>query len=113
MTTDKFMIAGWFTEAEEKLLIKYADKHRMTKAEAIEALVKKVLLQDDEPPKKTPRLQIVTEKVERLEKTLDNWITTVLRTMECNEKIGKQIAYLQDEIEFLERKVKDEACKAE
>ena len=97
---------------ESEAFEKYCKKTGCTVAGAIVCLIREYLMNQPSQPEKPPRLQIVAERLERLEKTVDNWITTVLRATECNEKIGKQIACLQDEIESLERKIKDEALKA-
>ncbi len=102
-------ITGYFTEEEKSAIIRYANKHRIGTFEAVSALVKKALLQEDEALKKPPRLQIVSEKVERLEKAVDNWIAAIFRMAETNDRLGEQIACLQNEVDFLKEKIKDEA----
>ena len=41
---------------------------------------------------------LLKERVSRLERTLDNWVTSMFRCAQKNEKLEEQVAELQDEV---------------
>lgn len=51
-------------------------------------------------------LNRVIERVSRLERGLDNWVTSAFRCMEKNEKLEEQIAELQDEIDKIKESLR-------
>lgn len=47
--------------------------------------------------------QVTKDRVSRLERTLDNWVTRLFRQDENLEKLEKQLAELQAEVDELKK----------
>ncbi|MDJ0568180.1 MAG: hypothetical protein QNJ53_03960 [Pleurocapsa sp. MO_192.B19] len=105
MATDRACISGYFEKEEEKAIQKYANKHRLTKSKALEALVKKAFSDDSESPEELIFNQASDRRITELERDRDFAFT--VRTGMCSsiDKLEEQVAYLQDNVERLQRLV--------
>ncbi|NJL52245.1 MAG: hypothetical protein HC930_08535 [Hydrococcus sp. SU_1_0] len=109
MVTDRRAIQSYFAKTEENAVQQYANKHRLTLSKAVEALVKKGLSGDSETPEELVCSNLLEERLDRLEKSLDEAVTLMFRTGEKNEKAEYQICCLQEDLERFKQVFKEKS----
>ncbi len=111
MEENKTAIAGYFDITEEELISEYADKHRMTRSEALEALVKKGAGIIDETPKSLME-----------DRDFDAWRLVAedgimaanklaVQVLERTKELEEQVAYLESELDKIKALQQDENAK--
>ena len=106
MVAEKTCVSGYFTNEIDQLVTKYADRNRITKSKALEALVEAALTNNKE------KCNTLTgnDDIEALRKdTFDAFHLAGIRErnlIRTAEKLERQIAELQTEVDKLSREYK-------
>ena len=103
MVTDRKCISGYFEKDEEVAIQKYADRNRVTKSKALEALVKKAFQEDSKLPEELVYNQDFERRITEVERDRDFAFTVRTGMCQSIDKLEEQIAYLQDNVERLQR----------
>lgn len=101
MNDSRYDVTFYLEDKAAKAFEEYRQKRGLTAYEGVSFLVNDLLVKG--ASKKSSPGYLLKERVNRLEKAIDNWVSAMFRYAHQMEKMNEQIAELQCEVTKLKR----------